>query len=78
VPCLIFPEYSKSTATTETSPKPSKLPPNPHPTMEDFLSKLDQLIAEQDLSVIEVIGALELTKAELMADVLDDEGESID
>lgn len=38
--------------------------------MEDFLSKLDQLIGEQDLSVIEIIGALELTKAELMLDVL--------
>ena len=43
---------------------------HPHPTMEDFLSKLDQLIAEQDLSVIEIIGALELAKAELLADVL--------
>jgi hypothetical protein len=43
--------------------------------MEDFLSKLDQLIAEQDLSVIEVIGALELTKAELMADVLTEDAE---
>ena len=38
--------------------------------MEDFLSKLDQLIAEQDLSVIEIIGALDLAKAELLADVL--------
>ena len=59
--------------------------------MESFLAQLGQLIAEQDLSVIEVIcalemtksvieviGALEPTKAELMADVLDDEGESID
>jgi hypothetical protein len=43
--------------------------------MEDFLSKLDQLIAEQDLSVIEVIGALELAKTELMADVLTEDAE---
>lgn len=41
--------------------------------MESFLAELGQLIAEQDLSVIEVIGALELTKAELMADVLMEE-----
>lgn len=41
--------------------------------MESFLAQLGQLIAEQDLSVIEVIGALELTKAELMADVLMEE-----
>jgi hypothetical protein len=53
----------------------AKLPLNPHPTMEDFLSKLDQLIAEQDLSVIEVIGALELAKAELLADVLTEDAE---
>lgn len=38
--------------------------------MESFLVQLQQLIAEQDLSVIEIIGALELTKAELMLDVL--------
>jgi hypothetical protein len=43
--------------------------------MESFLAQLGQLIAEQDLSVIEVIGALELTKAELMADVLLEEVE---
>lgn len=38
--------------------------------MEDFLSKLDELISEQDVSVIEIIGALELAKAELLTAVL--------
>lgn len=56
----------------------AKLPPNPHPTMEDFLSRLDQLIAEQNLSVIEIIGALELAKAELLADVLTADAEDTD
>ena len=51
---------------------------NPHPTMEDFLSNLDQLIAEQDLSVLEIIGALELAKAELLADVLAADAEDSD
>ena len=50
----------------------AKLPPNPHPTMEDFLSKLDQLIAEQDLSVIEIIGVFELTKVRLLNDVMEE------
>ena len=46
--------------------------------MEDFLSKLDQLIAEQDLSVIEIIGALELAKAELLNAVLTADSEDSD
>ena len=46
--------------------------------MEDFLSKLDQLIAEQDLSVIEIIGALELAKAELLNAVLTADAEDSD
>jgi hypothetical protein len=54
---------------------PSKLSLNPHPTMEDFLSKLDELISEQDASVIEIIGALELAKAELLTAVLSEDAE---
>lgn len=48
---------------------------NPHPTMEDFISKLDELISEQDVSVIEIIGALELAKAELLTAVLSEDAE---
>lgn len=45
--------------------------------MEDFLLKLDQLIAEQDLSVIEIIGGLEITKAELLESLFEtDEDEA--
>lgn len=43
--------------------------------MEDFLSKLDELISEQDASVIEIIGALELAKAELLTAVLSEDAE---
>ena len=46
--------------------------------MADFLEALNQLIVDSDLSVVELVGALEVTKAELIAEMLDDEGESID
>jgi hypothetical protein len=46
--------------------------------MADFLEALNQLIVDSDLSIVELVGALEVTKAELIAEMLDDEGESID
>jgi hypothetical protein len=46
--------------------------------MADFLEALNQLIVDSDLSIVELVGALEVTKAELIAEMLDDEEESID
>ena len=37
--------------------------------MEDFLACLDDLICDSELSAIELIGALEIAKAELLNDL---------
>lgn len=44
--------------------------------MESFLNQLFELIAEQDLSVVELIGALEMAKAELLNASMDDNDET--
>jgi hypothetical protein len=43
--------------------------------METFLEALDALIADQDLSIIEVLGALQITQQRLAVEMLlnDDE-----
>ena len=49
--------------------------------METFLEELDALIAEQDLTVIEVIGALQYVQQRLVIDAYvggDDEEEETD
>lgn len=49
--------------------------------METFLEQLDALIAEQDLSVIEVIGALQYAQQQLVIESYvgsDDEEEETD
>ena len=49
--------------------------------METFLEELDALIAEQDLTIIEVIGALQYVQQRLVIDAYvdgDDEEEETD
>ena len=50
--------------------------------METFLEELDALIAEQDLTIIEVIGALQYAQQRLVIDAYvdgdDEEGEETD
>ena len=49
--------------------------------METFLEQLDALIAEQDLTIIEVIGALQYAQQRLVIDAYvgdDDEEEETD
>ena len=49
--------------------------------METFLEQLDALIAEQDLTIIEVIGALQYVQQRLVIDAYvdgDDEEEETD
>lgn len=41
--------------------------------MTDFLEALNGLIADSELSIVEIVGALEVTKAELIAEMLDDD-----
>lgn len=41
--------------------------------MESFLEQLGNLIAEQDLSIIEIIGALEFVKSDLLLVTDEDE-----
>ena len=43
--------------------------------METFLEELDALIAEQDLSVIEVVGALQYVQQRLVIDAYVDGGD---
>jgi len=43
--------------------------------METFLEELDALIAEQDLSVIEVVGALQYVQQRLVIDACIEEAE---
>lgn len=42
--------------------------------MESFLDQLSDLCAESELSVLEIIGALEIVKHELLNAEADDEG----
>jgi hypothetical protein len=51
--------------------------------METFLEQLDALIAEQDLTIIEIIGALQYAQQRLVIDAYvdggdDEEGEEAD
>lgn len=41
--------------------------------MESFLDQLTALIADQDLSIIEIVGALELVKSDLLSPTDEDD-----
>ena len=44
----------------------AKLQPKPRHTMEDFLAAVAQAMSDSELTAVELIGCLEIVKAELM------------
>ena len=55
--------------------KSGKLQPTPRHTMEDFLAAVAQAMNNSELSAAELIGCLEIVKAELMESLFNAEEE---
>ena len=54
----------------------AKLQPTPRHTMEDFLAAVAQAMNDSELSAAELIGCLEIVKAELLETIFDDADEA--
>jgi len=55
--------------------KLAKLQPTPRHTMEDFLAAVAQAMNDSELTAVELIGCLEIAKAELMESLFNAEEE---